>query len=281
MTSQAHDGPAGARTSNAPTNACVFRDFGGLVIAIDSADRSWREQAWARFREGKTRREPDLWISYTPTQDTTPPAERLRWGRMQPMETQTEAGIVTFRHPEFSARFHPEQRILSISGTRATYPLDLLLMELWYVFVPNGLIVHAAVLADQNKGFVCAGSSGSGKSTLAKLLPQYARCEELAAIIADDGTFRVRTLPFWREKPGSFELAAIHVLEHGSQNRCRRQTPKAASALLRRQIAWPMHDPKILQTALSTFCSLVSQTPVFRLAFRPEASVWPVICQAS
>ena len=142
----------------------------------------------------------------------------------------------------------------------------------------DGLLLHAALLVDDERAFLCAGPSGCGKSTLAELLPGAALCDELAVARRDaKGRWMAWSLPFWHGRPGSGRLAAIHLLEHGRRSARRGLSPAEALRRIAPEVIWPAHDEAAAGRALDLLGALAAEVPVSALAFRPEREVWNLI----
>jgi len=135
------------------------------------------------------------------------------------------------------------------------------------------LLLHGAMLEFGGEAVLCCGSPGAGKSTLSALFPAESCCDELCRLHRTPGGFEARSLPFWTARPARLHAARIYVLEHGLRNRLVELDVPAAMKELRRHIYWPMESPGDAETVFGMLAALVSSLPVFRLAFRPDASV--------
>ncbi len=169
------------------------------------------------------------------------------------------------------------RRRIDLVGPPATYPLDRLIQALWYESHEHGLMLHAAALADGDRGWIFSGPSGVGKSTLAGLFPERALCDEFVALSLDGRVPRLGALPFWHSRRGSANLVGIYLLRHGENDHRRRLDPGEAFARLRREVVWPTFDTGALNRAFATLFRLIESVPVWELAFRPGREVWRVI----
>jgi len=143
------------------------------------------------------------------------------------------------------------------------------------------LVVHAALLGDGRRCWLCCGSSGAGKSTLARLAGELALCDELAAVDTRDGRVVARSLPFTAARPGMGELVEVLLLEHGPEH-CR--TPLERDEALRRlsaHVCWPQQDGTTAGAAFHTLVDLVERVPVARLSFRPDRGVVELITRGA
>lgn len=165
------------------------------------------------------------------------------------------------------------QRI-EIRGPLATFPLDSAMIALWSLACgPDAAIVHGALLADEDRGWLCTGPSGVGKSTLADLLPRRALCDELTGVRIESGELVAYSLPFWRGRPGRVRLEGVHFLAHGLEHERSELSTGQAFGRIHPQILWPSWSPAALAGAFRVAAAL-ADVPTDVLSFRPEASVW-------
>ncbi len=143
--------------------------------------------------------------------------------------------------------------------------------------VAPALVLHAALLGDGGRGFLCCGFSGAGKSTLSRLLSDRAYGEELAVARIDGDGLSVEAVPIGRARPGILQLAGIVILRHGARTASTRIEPGDAVREVARHVYWPSEDPAALAGAFDTLDRVVARIPVRRLAFRPEPAVWRII----
>lgn len=193
------------------------------------------------------------------------------------MSSRRDGARLQLASETFEIEIDASRRRIELIGPLATYPLDRLIQTLWYESHESGLMIHAAALADGDRGWIFSGPSGVGKSTLAGLFPEYALCDEFVALSLDGSVPRLGSLPFWHSRRGSAELSGIHLLRHGQRDRRRRLEAGEAFARLRREIVWPTFDGAVLNRAFDSLCRLIELVPVWELAFRPGREVWNVI----
>lgn len=200
-----------------------------------------------------------------PERNPLGPMEMSRRSEVWHLEARCSSGTLSGRH-------------LRLRGPLATYPLDSALIALWSLaFRGEAAIVHGALLAEGERGWLCTGPSGVGKSTLAGLLPEHALCDELVGVrieatTSGPGLFAYG-LPFWRGRPDRARLAGVHRLRHGVAHDRRRLTADEAFARLRSQILWPSWSEDALAGAFRVAAAL-ADLPCHDLAFRPEPDVW-------
>ncbi|NOZ79556.1 MAG: hypothetical protein GXP48_10340 [Acidobacteria bacterium] len=168
-------------------------------------------------------------------------------------------------------------RVVTLRTAATLDHVDSILRNLLPQFLAPAIVAHAALLTDANRGYLCCGVSGSGKSTLAALCGDRALCDELALVRASTRGFEGVSLPYWRARPGHAPLAGVFVLEHGPENVRTRLGAPSAVRELRRHFYWPVEQASAFADAFETLSALASSVPVWRLAFRPDPSVWDLI----
>ena len=166
-----------------------------------------------------------------------------------------------------------------VEGTSHPRILDVMLTELLPGLLAPSLVVHAALLGDGERSFLCCGHSGAGKSTLAALLPEWSLCDELAAVRLTGSGFHGVSLPYWTSRPGSAPLAGVFILEHAPAHRRSRLEPADAVRELRHHVCWPTEEAEALAGSFRTLTRLTETVPVYRLAFRRDPGVWNLITE--
>ena len=224
-------------------------DLGGTTAEVCTPDHAWRAYMERRYAGFLTPEEPDLALIHRPHA----PGPAIEPG--------------------------PTDRSFFLNRAAVPEHVDGFLTSLLPELAAPGLLVHAAMLGDGARGYLCCGCSGAGKSTLAALLPGRALCDELALVRARATSVEASSLPYWTARRATVPLAGVFLLEHGPEHRRTRIEPGAAARALRRHVYWPTEDPGALRGAFSTLAAVVSGTPVWRLAFRPDPGVWSVISE--
>ena len=143
----------------------------------------------------------------------------------------------------------------------------------------EGVLVHAAVLAEHDRAALCIGPSGAGKSTLASLFPERALGDELAVVWCERGHWSVQAFPCGLHRAGASGLAALLFLRHGARDRLTPLVPTRAAGLLGQQVHWPTDDPAAMRRTFAAVTSLAKAAPSAELAFRPTRAVWRTIAE--
>ncbi len=231
-------------------------DCGGTVVGIESDSIDWREAARARY---------GAFVCHDVTPDL--------------VVHHSEDEVVMIEEHGYSAHIDETGREAWIGAARGTDLLDGVLRTLLPSVIAPDLVAHGALLIDASRAFLCCGVSGSGKSTMAALFPDRAVCDELARLHHGVDGIEVRSLPFWKARPARTALSAIFILEHGEENHRIGLDPPEALREMRQHVYWPLGDSIETSGSFDTLVRVCHSIPVFRLAFRPERSVWATIME--
>lgn len=150
----------------------------------------------------------------------------------------------------------------------------------------DALILHASAVEWDGHAHVFTGVSGAGKSTIAALLAARPGCRRLAdelLVLARDPdagwsvhvppVIGIAGLPIGARAP----LASIDLLAQApSHRRAGMSSVIAARELLRHVVVYAA-EPVTADRVLALVVQLVAEVPCFRLAFRNDASVAPVV----
>lgn len=252
-------------------------DLAGVVMRFDSTEPRLTAALRRRFGAFTTARAAAFSVTCAVTRPAPAGLLAPTEARSEPHELHPTARGFRIRGATFDAEADLAARTMEVSGPPAAYPLDIALRYLLPLVFPAGLVVHGAALAGPAAGFLCAGASGSGKSTLAGLLPDRALCDEQAVVVRGLGGWELRSLPFWRARPGRAPLTAVALLRHGARNSWSRLDPPEAVRRISAHVSWPVARPAAMPTALDTVSRLATEVAVAELAFRPAADVWDTL----
>jgi hypothetical protein len=231
----------------------VHVECAGVVFGFPAADRRWRAALRRRFAGFLTDR---------PATFTITRGESLRLGERRPSSP-------------FGALLDPAARRADLPAGLTVRELGGLVRSLLPTLV-DGLVAHAAVLLDGERGFLCCGPSGAGKSTLARLAGSRGS-DELGAVRCVGGTWAVSTLPFWKGRAATARLEGVFLLRHAEVDERRRVSPVQAMPAVGRHLLWPADAPDAAQRAMDLLGDLVERVPVWDLGFRPTAAVLELI----
>ncbi len=228
-------------------------DCAGVVFGFPGADRRWRAALRRRFA-GFLTEEP---AAFTITRGAT----------LGPGERRPSA--------PFGALVDPANGTADLPAGLTVREAGALVRELLPALL-DGLVAHAAVLLDGDRGFLCCGRSGAGKSTLARLAG-HRGSDELGAVRRIGAAWAVSTLPFWKGRAGTARLDGVFLLRHAGANERRRLGPAEAARAVGRHLLWPMDEPGAAQRTVDLLADLVERVPVWDLGFLPGAAVLELI----
>jgi hypothetical protein len=145
----------------------------------------------------------------------------------------------------------------------------------------KGMIVHAAGLEWEGRGYLFPGKSGAGKSTLSRLFATGRGFEMLSddriVVRKMGGAFRSYGTP-WPGDAGfavnkGVPLSGMFFIHKGPQNVIHEISPKEALERLFPVGVIPWYEKEMVPDFLD-FCEyLVSSVPVYDLHFRPDQDV--------
>lgn len=147
----------------------------------------------------------------------------------------------------------------------------------------GGLLIHAASLVKEEKGYLFCGPSGSGKTTVARLSPDATLLsDELSIVRIDEGRARCYGTPFWGElarggEDRSAPLVGIYCLHKGSRHAIEALKPRQSLERLLPNVMFFATEPEFMAQILDISSDLVEAVPCFDLSFLPDPAFWKVI----
>lgn len=163
-------------------------------------------------------------------------------------------------------------------------PLQFPLNELLVIHLLGtglGAVVHACGLVNETRGGILfCGQSGDGKTTTARLwdgiLGTRILSDDRIILRKTDGRFWMHGTPWHGEamyaENEKAPLAAVFILGRGETNTAVPLPAEDAIALLLARSFVPFHSAAAIEFTMRFFEDLAASVPVFRLAFRPDAS---------
>lgn len=165
-------------------------------------------------------------------------------------------------------------------GNPFSYPLDQLLL-MYILSRRDGIIIHAAGIIMNERGYIFAGKSGAGKSTISRLFAFRSGIEVLSddriVIRKIDDTFMAFGTP-WPGEAGiavnrGVKLSGIFFITQASYNRIEEIKPQKALENILPVVSIPWYDENIM-TKILNFCEVViSNIPSYKLHFKPGTEV--------
>ena len=153
------------------------------------------------------------------------------------------------------------------------------------ILFTKGIVFHSSAIDDNGKGILFIGHSGAGKSTQAEL---WSEEDGVTIINHDRNAVRIDNgKPICYGTPWggtenitrnhSAPLAAIILLEQASDNMIERVKPNTTAPLLSARAYLPYWDSVLMSRALTNLNTISNHVPAYRLHFRPEPAVIPLV----
>ena len=191
---------------------------------------------------------------------------------------------------DFSGSLDLARRVIDVTIAEASdLPLELTLYSLLRValtlaLIPNrGLLVHAAGVARDGRGYLFPGVSGAGKTTLARLTSDATLLsDELSMVTTCDDHPAVHGTPFWGElaragAPTSAPLAGIYFPRQASRHALTPLGERAAVARLLPTVMSFAREADVVARVFDLAADLVARVPCFILDFRRDPGFWEAI----
>lgn len=206
-------------------------------------------------------------------------------GTVSDVRSRSDRRNETFTRTDFSLQISRTHRKHNLRVAKNVYSLDSALRVFLSRVLPvrQGLLLHAAGLIKDGRGFVFPGRSGAGKSTLVRQSPGgEALSDELVIVQKRQNRYHCYGTPFWGElaqagRPLSAPLQALCFLKKGKTLSFQRLTP---AAVIQRALAAVMHFSSQTQAAenvLDCLWDLTERVAGFELTFPKGKSVWPLL----
>jgi hypothetical protein len=161
-----------------------------------------------------------------------------------------------------------------------SYPLDQLLL-MYILSRREGIIIHAAGIHINGRGFIFPGKSGAGKSTLSRLFA----CRNGVEVLSDDrivvrkinNTFKAYGTP-WPGEEGiainkTASLVGMFFILHAGYNRIEEIKPQKALENILPVVSIPWYDKETMIKILDFCDDLISNIPAYELHFRPDNEI--------
>ena len=152
---------------------------------------------------------------------------------------------------------------------------------------PNNLLVHAAGVGREGRGYVFTGPPMSGKSTIAALSSEHTILNDEIVIVGKrNGRFHVQSTPFngkcKTKEEACLPLRAICYLKQDKRNYLEKLDKSEFIRLSFREVIPPLpllsRDTTHALSEILDFCIHVTQeVPFYSLHFLPDVSFWGCI----
>ncbi len=154
----------------------------------------------------------------------------------------------------------------------------------WLCLEQSGLLLHAAGVISENRGYVFFGPSGSGKTTVARLLlDQTVLSDDLVIIKKLGERYWLYGVPFrgdFLEAPrvnASAELSGVFALVKDSEHRVEPLPMPEAIARLAACVPFVMAQATQSARVVDICASLTASVPVRALHFARDAGFWKIV----
>ncbi len=219
-------------------------------------------------------------------------AGRLRASAFLDTATTFRSGAVEFGAPGYEGYIDVArgEGQLALSSAQPLEDLDYYARVACAVlaFQAGGLLFHAAGIIHDGRGYCFFGYSGSGKTTVARLSPRdVVLNDDLVLLMPADSGWTVHATPFWNPTQVApsgatcAPLAGLFRLIQDKQVYVEALTPAQALAELVASAPVISADPSRTGQLLERGRRLIRQTPMYKLHFLPDPSLWPAVEQAA
>ena len=154
----------------------------------------------------------------------------------------------------------------------------------WHCLAEGSLLVHAAAVIREGRGYVFFGPSGNGKTTISRLsLDNTVLSDDLVIIKKQGETYRVLGVPFrgdFVEGPrtnAAADLRGIFALAKDSAHYVTELTKAEAIARLSACVPFVMGQPANIARVTQVCADLAARVPIRKLHFRRDGGFWEVL----
>jgi hypothetical protein len=176
----------------------------------------------------------------------------------------------------------------TIEMRRSLYSFDACLRVLYATLLPlyNGLLIHAAGVVKDRKGYCFAGVSGSGKTTIARLSEAGARVvnDEIVIVrITQKKEIIMYGTPFWGEMhtgpafTNKIPMQTLYFLKKDATSYVHALNNDVALAKLLRCCCIFSKNRLDLERIMNLGMKVVKNLPVYELHFEKSPAFWEVI----
>ena len=180
----------------------------------------------------------------------------------------------------FNEKFTCRKNGSVILSNPVSYPLDQILL-MYILAKKGGILVHAAGIEVNGKGFIFPGKSGAGKSTIAMHSIERGDVgllsDDRVIIRRVDNMYKVFGTP-WPGEAGvaqniNLPLSEIFFIYHGTENRVKEITSQETIERLLPVTSIPWYDKDVIPEILDFCEELISCVPAYELYFKPGVEV--------
>ena len=255
-------------------------EIGGVPVRVNTADAQFLNLLQGRYKgfvsdSGRPEIEFDVELS-------EPGFSRGD----APVEVDHQGGVWSFRRGDFLAEWKPASRRGWIRQTANPYSIDAVLRIVHTLVLARqgGFLMHSASAIRNGKAFLFAGVSEAGKTTISRLAPPDVTLltDEISYVRRREEGYVAFGTPFTGElatlgENVSAPISALYLLAKGQENRIDAIAPAEAARSVLANMLFFANDEELVQATFHAAFEFVSQVPVARLTFFPDARVWELI----
>jgi len=178
--------------------------------------------------------------------------------------------------------YSSKDNVIAIDGSQFiqnvfTKPLDQLLI-MYSLVKKSGLMLHAAGVEIDGKGFIFPGVSGLGKSTIAKTCIKFGinnwLSDEKILIRKSNSKICIYGTP-WPSSANvamnaQIPLAGIFLIKHGDVPEIKKIRPQEVLTKLLPTASILWHDKERMEIGLKLIEEMVKAIPAFEFSYKPE-----------
>jgi hypothetical protein len=253
--------------------ACV--EIGGIPIALSTTDDAFLQLLRHRYDGFVSASKPEFELEFELTPAGPVSDDDVRVHR--------SGDTWVIERGDFHAQWDPRTGRGTVRQNANPYSLDSVLRILHSLILAQrgGFLLHAASAICDGHAYLFSGVSGAGKTTMTRLAPPHVTLltDEISYLRPSADGYSAFGTPFAGELARSGEncsapVSALFFLEQGPENRVEELSSAEAVRRLMRNILFFAEDPVLVEKLLATACDFVSQVPIRRLTFYPDARVW-------
>ncbi|MEW6607295.1 MAG: hypothetical protein AB1414_07550 [bacterium] len=257
-------------------------EIGGVIFSIKTDDYELEQLIKKRFSPFISINTPDLFLE-AQVKEQIP---TKGFGEIEIVKGKRES---LFIHSPYAGLVDLAQRSgkLAIRMKKDVSPLETFLRICSSYFLPDfeGILLHAASITTDDKGFVFCGKSECGKTTIARLSKKYSVfTDEISIIRRIDNTYRVFSTPFWGEMQGgiadvnsSTRVETILFPRKSKEVHLKRVSSIDALAEIMRSTLFFMNDDIRSKKIFELGYGIAEKIPCYELHFLPDDSFWRCI----
>lgn len=257
-----------------------------IPIAIQGADPETEQRLRHRYAPWLSDASPALTVTVAPEPAASHPRRAI-------YQTVFRDGRCQITAPAYDGHIDLAAGVahLAFAPIDAAQEIDYFIRVLTAIlaFEHGHLLLHAAGVEREGRGYCFVGPSGVGKSTLARLsalLPATRPLNDDLLLLRHEPGWQVDSTPFWNwetpdplraSTPRTASLTALCLLRQAAETTLAPERPAAAVAALLAACPIVTLDAERLPRLTERLQRLVAAIPTVTLAFRRDTSFWELL----